>query len=107
MGEATYRLIFLEGGLVLRDGCATDQVHGVDILEVLGEALKLLVDLESQLASVHDHNNGGSVVLRLGLQKMQHGENKHGGLAHAGLCLANNITTKNGLRNAFMLDCHP
>lgn len=80
-------------------------MQAVDTFEVLREALKLLVDLEGQLASVHDHHNGGSVVLCWVLQKMQHRENEHGGLAHATLCLANNVATKNGLRNALMLDC--
>lgn len=88
---------------VLLDGGTTVEHGGLDIREILGEASILVLDLVSQLTSVaHDENRGLSSD---GLQLVEGGQDKDGGLTQTGLGLAKNIDIQDGSRDADLLDC--
>jgi len=53
---------------------------GLDVGEVLGEALVLLLDLEGQLARVAQHHHVH--LARHGVQQVQRGQHEHSGLTH-------------------------
>jgi hypothetical protein len=83
--------------------CTSVEDSGLDVGQVLGEALVLLLDLEGQLAGVAQHH----AVHLAGhwLQLVQRGEDKDGGLAHAGLGLADDVHAQQRLGNALVLHC--
>ena len=66
-----------------------------------GEALKLVVDLEGQLARVAQHD--GADLPLLGLELVQRREHEDGRLAHTGLGLADDVHAQDGLRDALVL----
>lgn len=76
---------------------------GLDIRQVLGEALVLLLDLEGQLSRVAQHHHVH--LAGHGVQQVQRGQHEHGGLAHARLGLADNVHAQHGLGNALVLHC--
>lgn len=94
----------LEGLALQLDGQTAEEVAHADVLHVGGETFVLVANLESQLTSVAEHQHGHLPVH--GLNLLQGGNHKNGGLAHAGLGLADNIHTKDGLRDALVLDCN-
>mmetsp|Transcript_54603 Transcript_54603/g.155405 ORF Transcript_54603/g.155405 Transcript_54603/m.155405 type:complete len:203 (-) Transcript_54603:44-652(-) len=87
---------------VLRNGHAAVDHARLDVLEVLREAVELVLDLIGQLARVadHQHPHGLLGVVHL-LQARQH---KDGSLSHTGLGLAQNVRAEDGLRDALVLD---
>jgi hypothetical protein len=76
---------------------------GLDVRQVLGEALVLLLDLEGQLSGVAEHHHVH--LAGHGLQQVQGGQHEHGGLAHAGLGLADDVGAQHGGRDALVLHC--
>jgi hypothetical protein len=96
-------LLVLQGLNVLLDGSTTVEDTGLDIGHVLAEAVVLVANLVGELTSVaHDHHGDLSVD---GLNLLESGENKDSSLTQTRLGLADNITTKEGLGNAGLLDC--
>mmetsp|Transcript_72532 Transcript_72532/g.204544 ORF Transcript_72532/g.204544 Transcript_72532/m.204544 type:complete len:203 (-) Transcript_72532:224-832(-) len=92
----------LEHLLVLDDGHTTVEDAGLDVGEVLREAVELVFDLVGKLAGVADHE--GLHGLLRGIDLLQAGQDEDGRLAHAGLGLAENVSAQDGLRDALMLD---
>ena len=60
--------------------------------------------LVGQLARVAQHD-GLHLALLVGLQLLQDGDGEHGGLAHAGLGLAQDVLAQDRLGDALVLDC--
>lgn len=87
---------------VLGDWGSSVEGADPDIRHVLGETRVLVLDLERELPSVAEHQNGHLAVDRLELLKSREDEN--GGFTVTGLCLAKNIHAENRLRNALLLD---
>lgn len=84
------------------DGCSTIDDFGSQASEVLGESLKLLLDLVGELSGVaKDEGRDRLGVLR---ELMQDSENENCGFSHTRLCLAKNINTNHGLGNALLLN---
>jgi len=95
-------VVALEDVLVRLDRRATVENGGLDLREVLGEALVLVGDLEGELTGVaHDEDMALAVG---GLELVEGGEHEDGGLAHAGLGLADDVHAEDGLRDALVLD---
>jgi hypothetical protein len=88
--------------LLVRGDRHTAKEHGsLDVAHVLFEAVELLADLVCQLTSVAKNESLDFAGNRVDL--VQGGQNEHGRLTHTTLCLAKNIVTENGLRNALVL----
>lgn len=62
-----------------------------------------LAHLEGQLAGVAQHDSGH--LPGLGVELLQNGQDEHSGLAHAGLCLAQDVHAQNGVGDALVLHC--
>lgn len=95
-------LVVLEGGDGGVDVNTSVEHTGADVGKVLGEALVLSLDLVGQLAGVAEHNHMHLAID--GLQLVQCGEHEDGGLAHAGLGLADDVASEHSLGNALVLD---
>mmetsp|Transcript_31688 Transcript_31688/g.41967 ORF Transcript_31688/g.41967 Transcript_31688/m.41967 type:complete len:262 (+) Transcript_31688:628-1413(+) len=96
------RAVFRKKSNVLLDGNAAKENDRLDVREVLAEALILVGDLVGELAGVaHDEDRDFTV---LGLELVEGGEDKDGGLAHTRLGLADEIHTEDGVRDALVLD---
>ena len=89
--------------LLVLDGHAAVEARDAHLREVLGETLELLADLEGELARVREHQRVDLALLRLDL--LQRGNHKDGGLAHAGLGLADEVGAHDDLRDGLLLDC--
>lgn len=88
---------------VLLDGRATVKDAGLDVGHILGEPVVLVADLEGQLTGVaHDQNRA---LAGDGLDLLEGGEDKDSCLTKARLGLADDITTKKGLRDTCLLNC--
>merc|ERR1719217_969463 len=83
--------------------CGHSAVEDLDLHvgQVAAEALKLVVDLEGQLARVAQHD--GADLPLLGLELVQRREHEDGRLAHTGLGLADDVHAQDGLRDALVL----
>mmetsp|Transcript_67655 Transcript_67655/g.209187 ORF Transcript_67655/g.209187 Transcript_67655/m.209187 type:complete len:267 (+) Transcript_67655:509-1309(+) len=87
---------------VPRDGYAAVHDARLHVLEVLGKAVELVLDLVGQLPRVADDQRPDGLLR--GIQLLQTGEHEDGRLAHAGLGLAKHVRAQNGLRDALVLD---
>lgn len=96
------------GILVLKDlgiflnGSATVEDAGLNVGHVLAEAVVLVADLESQLASVAHDQNGALASNRLDLLKR--GQDEDSSLTETRLGLADDVTSQKSLRNTILLD---
>lgn len=99
------RLVVLERRDVLLDADAAVEDGGAHLRQVLLEAVKLVADLERELARVAHHQRLHAAVLVAGLdvELLQHRQHKHGRLAHARLGLAQHVVAQNRLGNALVL----
>jgi hypothetical protein len=88
--------IFLHGDTAEEDRC-------FDIREILGEAVIFIVDLVRQLTSVAHDNYRSLAINRLDLLKCR--EHEDGSLSETRFGLADNIVSKDGLRDAELLNC--
>ena len=73
----------------------------LDVRQVLAEAGVLVLDLEGELARVAQDEDRDLAVD--GLELVQRREDEHGGFAHPGLGLADDVHAKHGLRDALVL----
>lgn len=94
--------LHLQGGHVGLDVDSSVEHAGLDVGQVLGEALVLLLDLEGQLAGVAQHDDVD--LAGHGVQQVQRGEHEHGGLAHTGLGLADDVLAEDGVGDALVLN---
>ncbi len=94
--------IFKEFG-ILDNWCSSVKDSGLHVWHILAESGVLILDLVSQLASVAHYQDGSFTGDWLNLLKS--GENKDCSLTETRLGLAKNVGTKDGLRNANLLDC--
>lgn len=95
--------LVLEDLGVLLDGSTTVEDPGLDVGHVLAEAVVLIANLESQLASMAHDEDRAFPSNRLDL--LESGENEDGRLAETGLGLANDVAAEHGLRDACLLNC--
>lgn len=96
-------LLVLENVDVVLDGGTTVEDRGLDVRKVLAEACILVLDLESKLTGVAHNQHRALAVDRLDLLKSCQDEN--GSFTKTGLGLAENVGSKDGLRDASLLDC--
>ena len=96
-------LLVLENVDVVLDGSATVEDRGLDVRKVLAETGVLVLDLESQLAGVAHDKHRALAVDRLDLLKGCQDEN--GSFAKTRFGLTKDVSSKNCLRNAVLLDC--
>lgn len=78
----------------------------LDLREVFGETLVFVGDLECQLPGMTENKNADLVLASrkgVGIQLVKSRQYKYGRLSHPGLCLAYDVHSENGLRNALML----
>lgn len=87
---------------ILLHGCASVEDCGLDFGHVLAEAGVLVLDLVCEFASVAHDKNGGLAGNRFYL--LQGGQDEDCSLSETGLGLAEDVGTKDGLRNADLLD---
>ena len=90
---------------VLLDGCSTVEDTDLDVGQELGETVVLVPDLVGQLTSVAHDQDRSDTRLRLLVHLLQGSKDEDGCLSETGLGLAENVVTKNGLRNGNLLDC--
>lgn len=76
----------------------------LDLRHILAEASIFVLDLICQLASVAHYQDRCLALNRLDL--LQSGEDEDSGLTKTGFGLAKDICSKDGLRNAYLLDCN-
>ena len=98
-------VLVLQGLHISLDRSTAVEDTRLDVRHVLAEAVVLVANLVSQLTSVA-HDNDGDLAVD-GLNLLKRGENEDGGLSETRLGLANDITTKQGLGNASLLNCRP
>lgn len=97
------RLLVLQQLGVLLDRGSTIEDSGLNIWHVLAEACVLVLDLVGKLTSMaHNQYRGLSCN---GIDLLEGGQDEDSGLTKTRFGLAENIRTKNGLRNAYLLDC--
>ena len=95
-------LLVLENLGVLLNRCTAVEDTGLDIGHILAEAVVLVSDLEGQLASVA-HDQDGALACD-GLDLLKGGKNEDGSFAKTGLCLTDDVTSEECLRNTGLLD---
>lgn len=78
---------------ILLDGCSTIEHGDADIRQELGEAIVLILNLESQFTGVAHDQYRGSASLRLLVHLLEGRQYKDGSLAKTGLGLAENIVS--------------
>ena len=93
--------VVLEEVAVLPDGHAAVKDGALDVLEVLGEPLVLVVNLKGE-PWVWQHND--SDLASDGIQLVERREDKDGSLAHTRLGLADDIHSQDSLGDAFVLN---
>lgn len=75
--------------------------------KILGESLVLVSNLEGKLTSVTEDKDGHLVLPSresIGVKLVQSSKNENSSLSHTTLCLADDIHTKDGLGNTFVLN---
>lgn len=92
----------LENFFILADRNSAKDGLATNIGKILGEAVELVLDLDSELACIAQDQCANR--LRIFLQLVEQRENEHGGLAHAGDGLANNVASLHRIGNALLLD---
>lgn len=88
---------------VLLHGRSAVKDPSLNVWEVLAEPGILILNLVRELACVTHDKSGALAGHWLDLLKGR--KDKDGSLPEAGLCLAQDICSKYGLRNAHLLDC--
>ena len=83
--------------------CSAVKDSGLDIWKVLAEPSIFVLDLIGELACVTHDKSGALAGHWLNLLKCRKDEDCS--LSKPGLCLAEDIGSKDGLRNAHLLDC--
>mmetsp|Transcript_13149 Transcript_13149/g.42022 ORF Transcript_13149/g.42022 Transcript_13149/m.42022 type:complete len:250 (-) Transcript_13149:59-808(-) len=96
------RAVCLQHLTILGDGHASIDYARLDVLEVLCEAVKLVLDLVGELASVADDQDFHGLLRSI--QLLETSQDKDSSLAHARLGLAEHIGAEDGLRDALVLD---
>ena len=96
-------LLVLKDLGILLDGSTTVEDAGLDVGHVLAETVVLVTNLESKLTSVAHDENGA--LAGDGLDLLKSGEDEDSCLTETGLGLADDITTKHGLRDTCLLHC--
>ena len=94
-------LVAEEVGVLDHRGTAEESAD-TDVGHVLGETSVLVLDLESKLTGVAQNNDRHLAVDRLELLKSSQDEDSR--LSVTRLCLAQDIHSKDGLRDALLLD---
>lgn len=89
--------------VILLNWGSTVEYRRLDLWQILCEAGVLILDLERQLASVA-HDKDGRLAID-GLNLLEAGENEDGSFAQTRLGLADNVGSKDGLRDTDLLDC--
>mmetsp|Transcript_110391 Transcript_110391/g.216445 ORF Transcript_110391/g.216445 Transcript_110391/m.216445 type:complete len:296 (-) Transcript_110391:322-1209(-) len=87
------RATLLQHFPVLLDRHTAVDDSGLDLSEVLREAVELMLDLVCQFAGVADHQCLDRLLR--GIELLQAGEDEHRGLAHARLRLAEDVRAQN------------
>lgn len=95
--------LVLENVDVVLDGSTTVEDRGLDVRKVLAESGVLVLDLEGQLTSVAHDEDGALAVHRLDL--LEGGQNENGSFTETRFGLTKNVGSKDGLRDAVLLDC--
>ena len=90
---------------ILLYGCSTVEDTNLDVGQEFGETVVFVPDLVGQLTSVAHYQNRGDAGFGLFIHLLQCSEDKDSRLSETGLGLAENVVTKNGLRNGNLLDC--
>ena len=96
-------LLVLQQFDVLLHGSATIEDSGLHFRHVLAKSCILVLDLVSQLASMAHDKNGAFSRNRLHL--LEGSKNEDRGFTETGLGLAENVRSKDGLRDANLLNC--
>ena len=99
------RLLVAEELDVLGDRCASVEDTDLNIWQELGEAVVLIPNLVGQLTSVAHDEDSCDTRLWLLVHLLEGGENEDGSLSETGLGLAEDIVSKDGLRDGDLLDC--
>ena len=89
--------------VILRDRSSTVEYRRLNLWQILCKAGVLVLDLECQFAGVAHYEDRGLAVDRFNL--LEAGENKDGSFAQTRLGLADNVGSKDRLRDADLLDC--
>lgn len=95
-------LLVAENILISLQGRTAIEDLRTNLGQVLAEAGILVLDLESQLTSVAENNNGD--LAGDGLDLLERSEDEDGSLTHTRLGLAQNIHAQDGLGNTLLLD---
>lgn len=95
-------LLVLDQLNVLLDGGSSVENGGLDVGQVLGESGVLVHDLVGQLSGVTENDN--RALAGNGLELLESGQDEDGGFTHTGLGLAENVSAKDGLGDADLLD---
>lgn len=95
--------LVLEDVDVILDGGTTVEDRSLDVRQILAETGVLVLDLESKLAGVA-HNQDRALSSN-GLDLLQGCQDEDGSFTKTGLGLTENVGSKNGLRDAVLLDC--
>ena len=101
-GDNNVRRLRLQDVQIPLDANAAIEDIDLDRRHVLCEARELVSDLKGKLARVAKDDDDG--LAGHGLDLLEGGEDEDGRLAHATLCLAEDVHAENGLRNALLLD---
>jgi len=95
-------LLVAENILISLQGRTAIEDLRTNLGQVLAEAGILVLDLESQLTSVAENNNGD--LAGDGLDLLERSEDEDGSLTHTRLGLAQNIHAQDGLGDTLLLD---
>lgn len=101
--DVRMRVFVLEYFGILYYGSASIKDTSLDVGHVFAEPIVLVANLESQLTCVAHDQYGTLAGNRFDL--LQGRENEHSRFTETGFGLANNVTTKERLRNTGLLDC--
>lgn len=83
--------------------CSAVEYRHLDFWNILAESCKLVFDLVRKFAGVR--HNQDRAFARNWFYLLQRGEDEDSGLSETRFSLAENIGSKDGLRNANLLDC--
>ena len=101
------RTVVLQNVTIQLDADTTEKDSSLDIGQVLGETFVLVGNLKGQLTGVAQ-NQDRNLILAFGegrrVELMEGSKDEDGCLSHTRLSLTDNVHTKNGLRNTFVLD---